>query len=47
MKKAGNEIRIKLTDNSWPHHFPYLYMTGHGNINLSDDEVISLRTYCK
>ena len=43
MKMAGNEIRIKLTDNN-AHHFPYLYMTGHGNINLSDDEVISLRT---
>ena len=43
MKQAGNEIRIKLTDNN-AHHFPYLYMTGHGNINLSDDEVISLRT---
>ena len=40
MKQAGNEIRIKLTDNN-AHHFPYLYMTGHGNINLSDDEVIS------
>ena len=43
MKKAGNEFRIKLTDNN-AHHFPYLYMTGHGNINLSDDEVIALRT---
>ena len=43
MKQAGDEIRIKLTDNN-AHHFPYLYMTGHGNINLSDDEVISLRT---
>ena len=25
MKQAGNEIRIKLTDNN-AHHFPYLYM---------------------
>lgn len=43
MKKAGKEIRIKLTDNN-AHHFSYLYMTGHGNINFSEDEVIALRT---
>ena len=43
MKQVGNEIRIKLTDNN-AHHFPYLYLTGHGNINLSDDEVIALRS---
>ena len=42
MKQAGNEIRIKLTDNN-AHHF-LIIMTGHGNINLSDDEVIALRT---
>ena len=42
MKKAGKEVRIKLTDSD-AKHFPYLYLTGHGNINFSEDEVISLR----
>ena len=40
---AGNEVRIKLTDSD-AKHFPYLYLTGHGNINFSEDEVISLRS---
>ena len=43
MKKAGKEVRIKLTDND-AKHFPYLYLTGHGNINFSEDEVISLKS---
>ena len=43
MKQAGKEIRIKLTDNN-AKHFPYLYLTGHGNINFSQDEIISLRS---
>ena len=25
--------------------YPYLYMTGHGNVRFTDDEVISLRRY--
>ena len=37
------EIRIKLTDEDATQH-PYLYLTGHGNINFSDDEVIALRS---
>ena len=37
------EIRIKLTDEDANQH-PYLYLTGHGNINFSDDEVIALRS---
>ena len=37
------EFQIKLTDDNISQH-PYLYMTGHGNIRLSDDEVISLRS---
>ena len=43
MKKAGAELRIKLTDNN-AHHFSYFYMTGHGNINFSEDEIIALRS---
>jgi len=37
------EFQIKLTDDNISQH-PFLYMTGHGNIRLSDDEVISLRS---
>ena len=37
------EIRIKLTDED-ANQRPYLYLTGHGNINFSDDEVIALRS---
>ena len=38
-----NEIKIKLTDNNIG-KYPYLYLTGHGNIKLDDDEIISLRS---
>ncbi len=27
--------------------YPFLYMTGHGNINLSESEARRLRTYCE
>ena len=38
-----HEVKIKLTDNNIG-KYPYLYLTGHGNIRLSDEEVISLRS---
>ncbi|MFL2983571.1 MAG: DUF4159 domain-containing protein [Candidatus Neomarinimicrobiota bacterium] len=38
----NDEIRIKLTDKNVFQH-PYLYLTGHGNIKFSDEEVIALR----
>ena len=38
----SDEIRIKLTDKNIFQH-PYLYLTGHGNIKFSDNEVIVLR----
>ena len=37
------ETRIKLTDNN-ANQFPYLYLTGHGNIRFNDNEVIALRS---
>ncbi len=37
------EIRIKLTDDN-ANQYPYLYLTGHGNIKFSDNEIISLRS---
>ena len=42
MVKAAKEVRIKLTDNN-AKHFPYLYLTGHGNIRFSENEIIELR----
>ena len=38
-----NEIKIKLTDDNIG-KYPYLYLTGHGNIRLSDEEIISMRS---
>ena len=37
------EARIKLSDEN-ANQYPYLYLTGHGNIKFTDDEIISLRT---
>ena len=37
------EARIKLTDEN-ANQYPYFYLTGHGNIKFTDDEIISLRT---
>ncbi len=38
-----DEFRIKLTDEN-ANEFPFLYMTGHGNIKFTEEEIISLRT---
>jgi hypothetical protein len=41
---ASRPINVRLTDaDLWNH--PYLYMTGHGNIRLTDSEVSNLRSY--
>jgi len=43
MSAHPEEVRIKLTDAE-AYHYPYLYMTGHGNIRLTEEEVIALRS---
>jgi hypothetical protein len=43
MSQASKEVRIKLTDNN-AKQFPYLYITGHGNIRFSNNEIIALRS---
>jgi len=43
MSKASKEVRIKLTDSN-ANQFPYLYITGHGNIRFSNNEIIALRS---
>ena len=37
-----DEVRIKLTDENLS-QYPYMYLNGHGNIKLSNKEVIALR----
>ena len=44
IKAAHDEYRIKLTKKELRGH-PYLYMTGHGNIRFTDEEIIELREY--
>ena len=44
IKVAHDEYRIKLTTKELRSH-PYLYMTGHGNIRFTDEEIIQLREY--
>jgi hypothetical protein len=41
---AERPVQLKLTDPTlWS--FPYIYITGHGNIKFSDEEVQILRKY--
>ena len=44
MSVYPEEFRIKLTDQNL-NQFPYLYLTGHGNIGFTNDEIISLRSH--
>jgi len=38
-----HETRIKLTDDN-ANQYPYLYLTGHGNIKFNENEIIALRS---
>ena len=38
-----DEFKIKLTDESL-NQYPFMYLNGHGNIKLSDNEIIGLRS---
>ena len=40
---VDEDIHVKLTDKNI-YQYPYLYLTGHGNIRLTENEVISLRS---
>ena len=44
IKAAHDEYRIKLTTKELRGQ-PYLYMTGHGNIRFTNEEIIQLREY--
>jgi hypothetical protein len=44
LKVEPTEARVKLTDERlWD--YPFLHVTGHGNISLSDAEIARLREY--
>lgn len=44
IKTAANEIRVEILDEAF-FSYPISYLTGHGNIRFSDDEVRRLRLY--
>ncbi len=44
IRMDGQEYRVKLTDSDLYNH-PFLYMTGHGNVKFSREEVVKLREY--
>lgn len=44
VKVTNTEARVSLSDEDL-FSYPYLYLTGHGNIRFSEREVIRLRTY--
>ncbi len=44
IKATDKEARVKLTDEDL-YSYPYLYMTGHGNIRFEEKEIIRLRTF--
>ncbi|MCB2210879.1 DUF4159 domain-containing protein [bacterium] len=41
---TDKEVTVRLTDDDLFRH-PYLYMTGHGNVRFSNEEVTRLREY--
>ncbi len=44
LRMADRPAQVRLTDPSlWT--YPYLYLTGHGNVKFSDEEVAVLRRY--
>ena len=44
IRTADRPVEVRLTDPDLP-DYPYLYLTGHGNIRLSDREVEALRRH--
>lgn len=44
IETAGDRVILKLTDHEL-YQYPMLYLVGHGNIRLTEDEVFLLRQY--
>jgi hypothetical protein len=53
LKELGKRVNMEVTDDQSIvqlndkelYLYPFIYMTGHGNVSFSDDEVKSLRLY--
>ncbi len=43
-RAASREVVVEITDAEL-FEYPYLYMTGHGNVHFTDDDVKILRNY--
>jgi hypothetical protein len=44
LRTAPKEVALRLTDSElWD--VPYLYVTGHGNLHWSDDDLVTLRRW--
>jgi hypothetical protein len=44
IRAAPREVVVEITDPKL-FEYPYLYMTGHGNVHFTDDEIKILRNY--
>jgi len=44
IRTAPDEARVSIMDENF-FSYPFLYMTGHGNIHFSEEEIQRLRTY--
>lgn len=44
VKTATDEARVAIADDNFFSH-PFLFMTGHGNVRFTDEEVRRLRTF--
>ncbi len=44
VQTISEEARVRIGDEEL-FSYPYLYLTGHGNIAFSDDEIVRLRRY--
>src|SRR3990172_479349 len=44
LRVAEDEVKVELMDENL-FNYPFLFMTGHGNIKFPDEEVERLRTY--
>lgn len=44
IKAAEDQVIVSLKNNSIL-HYPFTYMTGHGNVSFAEDEIAMLRQY--
>lgn len=44
IKVSEDEAQVSLTDDKL-YNYPFLFMTGHGNVNFSEEEIVRLRRF--